>query len=224
MSTQLSEIVSRPASLGDQVFARIRDGIVDKTLPPGAVVSEAGLAKSLSVSKTPVREALLRLRELGLVESAGARGLKVVAPSSEAIVAAYEARWSLERATADLAARRASETTRTSLSQLAEHSLESAEGCDTAGFTHWDHAFHNGIADAANSPDLARLARDSIIRTSALRGRDAPVTHASTKCAREHKEIAQAIASGDSALASELAGNHIMHVMSNVLASYLGSS
>src|SRR3981081_2195160 len=85
MSTAgLRPLAPRAENLTDAVFEAIRDGIVDKVLTPGARISEAKVASQLNVSKTPVREALLRLRHLGLVEPTE-RGLTVVRPSGKAI-------------------------------------------------------------------------------------------------------------------------------------------
>jgi DNA-binding GntR family transcriptional regulator len=57
----LKPLAAKPESLTQIVFDTIRDAIVSKLLSPGHRVSEVGLARQLQVSKTPVREALLRL-------------------------------------------------------------------------------------------------------------------------------------------------------------------
>lgn len=216
----MPKLTERPESLTEVVFTKIRDSIIDKTLPPGVSVSEAGLARDLNVSKTPVREALLRLRELRLVEPLGSRGLRVVIPSSTAIRNAYETRWGLEYAAAGLAAERASEDVRKRILELAEQSLTSAEGCDRPGFVRWDQSFHHNVAEASANAYLSQLTQDAIVLTGALRGRDVPPAGDSVKCGREHVDIAQAIGAGDARLASELAGSHIRNVMTNVLAAY----
>jgi len=82
--------------LADVVYETIRDRIMDKTLPPGERVTESGIAEQLGVSKTPVREALLRLRRIGVIEPDGVRGGRVVRPSRSAIREAYEIREALE--------------------------------------------------------------------------------------------------------------------------------
>ena len=56
-----------PERLADMVYETIRQSIMDKTLAPGARLTESGLAAQLGVSKTPVREALLRLRRIGVI-------------------------------------------------------------------------------------------------------------------------------------------------------------
>ena len=91
----LPPLAGRPSSLTTRVFAEIRDKIVDATLPPGSRVSESVLADQLRVSKTPVREALLRLRHIGLVEPSST-GLRVIQPSAKAIRDAYEFRAGVE--------------------------------------------------------------------------------------------------------------------------------
>ena len=79
------ELPTRPESLSDVVYETIRDAIVHRTIPPGARVTETGLAKQLDVSKTPVREALLKLREIGLIEPHGACGGRGVAPGQQVV-------------------------------------------------------------------------------------------------------------------------------------------
>src|ERR1700716_2927871 len=95
---------TRPESLSEVVYETIRDAIVNRTIPPGVRVTEAGLAKQLNVSKTPVREALLRLREIGLIEPSGVRGGRIILPSPTSIRQAYEVRLALETFAAEAAA------------------------------------------------------------------------------------------------------------------------
>src|SRR2546421_11249040 len=85
-----------PERLADMVYEAIRQSIMDKTLAPGSRVTESGIAQQLGVSKTPVREALLRLRRIGVIEPEGVRGARVVSPSRAAIREAYEIREALE--------------------------------------------------------------------------------------------------------------------------------
>ena len=67
----------RTSLLRDTVHGRLRDAIVDGTLAPGEVVRDTELATWLGVSRTPVREALLRLGETGLVRAAPGRSTVV---------------------------------------------------------------------------------------------------------------------------------------------------
>jgi len=77
MPVPTSPALLRPTLLRDSVHDRLRDAIVDGTLAPGEVVRDTELAAWLGVSRTPVREALLRLGETGLVRSAPGRSTVV---------------------------------------------------------------------------------------------------------------------------------------------------
>src|SRR5262249_41988548 len=95
MVQRLAPVTEKPESLTEIVYQLLRDAIISKRLPPGERVSEAGLARQLRVSKTPVREALLRLNTIGLIEADGGRGGRIVRPSAELIRRTHQVRGSL---------------------------------------------------------------------------------------------------------------------------------
>lgn len=217
MERHLPELGFRPDSLSDQVYAAIREAIVNKTLAPGSTVTEAQLAKDLGVSKTPVREALLRLREVGLVQPLATRGVRVIEPSRDAIVRAYEVREVLEAATARLAALRGASAHWAELDDHATRSLEAAERYDAPGFSQWDRMFHRVVWAASGNEDLVRYTENAYDLASALRAMDAPIGGDSIACARQHVAIAEAIRSRQADVAQQLAGDHIRDVLRCVL-------
>jgi DNA-binding GntR family transcriptional regulator len=212
----LQPLGSKPESLTDMVFDAIRDAIVSKALPPGSQISEASLAAQLSVSKTPVRETLLRLRHAGLVEPDG-RSMRVILPSADAIRDAYELRSGLEQTAACHAAERATEAERTRILHCAESSLTAASAGRRAEFLRRDHEFHSAIAEAAHNPFVARAVADALLLTSALRARDVQPTGHSVTCAKEHVRIAKAVREGDSDTAVRGMAEHLQHVLTMVL-------
>ncbi|MDT7724948.1 MAG: hypothetical protein QOI21_1524 [Actinomycetota bacterium] len=216
-SPQLRPLQSKPESLTDLVLEAVREAIVDKTLAPGMRVSEAMLAARLQVSKTPVREALLRLRHMGLVEAASG-GLHVVQPSKETIRNAYELRAGLERASAMHASARRCDGDGEALAEFAATSVSCAKAGDVKGFRESDRKFHRLVAHCSGNPTLASAIDDVLLLTSALRLRDVPATGDSVECAGEHVRIAKAILAGNSDLAATTMQAHIEHVMSTVLA------
>jgi DNA-binding GntR family transcriptional regulator len=203
-------------SLTEQVYGAIRDAIVSKALPPGIRLSEAALAEKFGVSKTPVREALLRLGAVGLVESEGS-ATKVVTPSRDRIRHAYEVRGGHEFTAARLAAARAGRREVAALERVAEQSVVSAEAGDATGFRGYDARFHRGVAQAASNPLLTQLVENSFSLTWALRSRDVPVTGDSIDCARQHVSIAGAIREHEAQRASMEMLAHIDKVMHMVL-------
>jgi DNA-binding GntR family transcriptional regulator len=96
-----------PAQLERRVYERLRDEIVAGGLQPGEQLVEARIAGDLGVSKTPVREALIRLQRDGLVQIEPYRGARVLEPSADDIREILELRLLLEcRIASDLAVRR----------------------------------------------------------------------------------------------------------------------
>jgi GntR family transcriptional regulator, rspAB operon transcriptional repressor len=215
------ELPTRPESLSDVVYETIRDAIVQRTIAPGARVTETGLATQLNVSKTPVREALLKLREIGLIEPAGARGGRVVLPSPIAIRNAYEARLALETFAAQTAARRGSADDKARIEAIAQTCLEHAEAGDLEGFKTYDSQFHEAIVRATGNPRLVSMVADTVALVTALRHRDVPRAQISLECAQAHVGIAAAITAGEDDAAASRMAEHLRHVEACVLASML---
>ena len=99
-------LLARPErnQLKDQVYQELKQAIVDLRLEPGQPLREATLSAQLGVSKTPVREALVRLQEEGLVAIEPYRGATVSAYAHDDLVEIYELREILEGACARYAA------------------------------------------------------------------------------------------------------------------------
>lgn len=213
----LQPLAARPTNLTEMVLDALQQAIVDQVLAPGQQVSEATLAESLQVSKTPVREALLRLRHIGLVEPAG-RGLRVVRPSASTTRYAYELRAGLERTASALAAARASDAETGDIAAAAEASLDRARAGDAAGFQQLDQTFHERVAAAARNPLLESAVGDALVLTRALRARDVPASGDSVTCAEQHLAVSRALAEHDDEAAARLMHHHVQHVLQIVLA------
>jgi DNA-binding GntR family transcriptional regulator len=216
----LQPLDAKPESLTQMVYGAIRQAIISKALLPGTVVSEASLTRRLAVSKTPVREALLRLQAVGLVEPDGMRGLRIVRPSEDVIRQAYEVRVVLESGLCRRAAERATAAQREEMAKAAAGSLASAEKADIDGFRGWDRRFHRAIAEAAANPRLAQLADDALTLAGVLRERDVPGVQDAIRCARQHLAIAEAIRDGDGHAAEDGARQHAEDVGAMVLAAF----
>ncbi|GAA1836036.1 GntR family transcriptional regulator [Pseudonocardia ailaonensis] len=217
----LEPLPARSDTLTDLVFTAIRDRIVDASLPPGSRVGEAMLAAQLQVSKTPVREALLRLRHIGLVEP-GRTGLCVVAPSAATIQNAFELRSALESASGRHAADRRTIEDAARIRGLATASLAAARAGRVTEFLDLDLAFHLAIAEASGNPTLCRAVEDSVVLTIALRQRDVRVERDLVPDGQEHEEIAAEIARGAADAAAERLTDHLCRIRTLVLAAFPG--
>lgn len=93
-------------NLIDQVYARILDGIIDRTLPPGHRIRQNELAEQLGVSRQPVSHALHLLHRQGLVGESGRKGFEVTQLDPVRIRQLYEVRGAIDALAARLAAAR----------------------------------------------------------------------------------------------------------------------
>jgi GntR family transcriptional regulator, rspAB operon transcriptional repressor len=212
----LAPLDVRPDNLTDLVFTAIRDKIVDASLPPGSSVSEATLAAQLRVSKTPVREALLRLKYIGLVESGG-RGMRVVKPSAGRIRDAFEYRAGIEAMAGQYAANRATAEQQDRIMRLAQASADAAREGRNQDFLASDHEFHLTIAQAARNAVLLQAIENSFILTRTLRQRDVTAVRDFVPDAAEHVGIAEVIRAGSPELASARLAEHVRRIMLNIL-------
>jgi DNA-binding GntR family transcriptional regulator len=170
----------------------------------------------LQVSKTPVREALLRLCHVGLVEPT-TRGLRVIMPNRDLIRDAYELRSGLEASAARTAAARADAAQRQAIASAAKNSLDSARSSDAAGFSQWDTSFHSVVAQATGNRLLAKAVDESLVLAFTLRSRDVLTLDDSVHCGQQHVDIANAIRAGDAEVAAQGMHDHITQVMASVL-------
>jgi DNA-binding GntR family transcriptional regulator len=202
----------QPDNLSMRVFESIQSAIKDKSLPPGRRVTEADLAAQLNVSKTPVREAFIKLRQIGLLEPDGRRAWRVIQLTRPTIDDACEVREALEVSAARAAAERATGAQRSAIMAAAEHSLEAARAGDNAVFRTWDDRFHRAVAASTENARLKGLIDDTLVLIATLRMRDLPHRQASIECAQAHVEIAQAIARRSTDAAGEAMRAHVQQV------------
>ena len=123
-------------SLIDQVYARILDAIIDRTLPPGHRIRQNELAEKLGVSRQPVSHALHLLHRQGLLAESGRKGFEVTQLDPLRIRQLYEVRGAIDALAARLAAQRAK--------------------TDAAGQAHLEAALRAGRAIDKRTP-LSRL-------------------------------------------------------------------
>lgn len=210
-------LIDRPDSLSSVVYDAIRTAIMDRTLAPGSRVSEAKLAETLGVSKTPVREALLRLAQVGLIVPDGLRGGRIPEPSIDSLRGAYELREALEAQTAFLASKNATSSEVDAAKAAAEMCLERAQAQDVAGFRAYDKAFHLAVAAAAHSPYLQRSLTDAYDLAWTLRLRATSTSDTTVECAEDHHMVIGAIAEGASNTARDLMTKHVRKVRDIVI-------
>lgn len=203
---------TRPRNLSDIVFEKVHQAILEKVLEPGESITEPGLAERLRVSKTPVREALLRLRQVGLIEADGPRGLRVVQLSADGVIKTYEIREALESFAARRAAESAAPEDDARILAAASRSHEAAMDGNTAEFRETNRELHQAIASVTDNPRLSQLIEDAEALISTLAQHDFPSGHGLSESGEAHLRIANAIVARDAEAAQREMARHIRQV------------
>jgi DNA-binding GntR family transcriptional regulator len=138
-------------TLAELAYRALEEQIVTLRLAPGAVVSEAELAKSAGFGRTPIREAIQRLAREHLVLIMPRRGIIVSAVNIQTQLRLLEVRRELERLSAHAAARRASAAERARFTGIAEGMEEAARRNDDTGFIRLDREFNLLVLEAARN-------------------------------------------------------------------------
>jgi DNA-binding GntR family transcriptional regulator len=140
----------------ERVYAYLKAAILDRTYPGGELLTEGELAAAVGVSRTPVREALLRLEESGLVKLYPKKGVLILPVLPQEIDDVLEARELLEtHAAAKVWPRR--KQLIESLTERVDEMRAYRKSGDTKSFLEADRAFHEAIVGAAGNEILARL-------------------------------------------------------------------
>ncbi|ANW23029.1 MULTISPECIES: GntR family transcriptional regulator [Vibrio] len=188
------------------------EAIVEGSLEPGSKISEPELAKRFEVSRGPLREAIMRLEGLGLIERIPHVGARVITFSPEKLVEIYAVREALEGMAARLAARYISQEELLSLELLlAKHSKHIDEVAGASYFhQEGDFDFHYRIIQASRNSKLIALLCDELYHLLRMYRYQSPRAQSRPKEAlNEHKFILQAIRNRDEELAEMLMRRHI---------------
>lgn len=207
-------------SLSETAYQRLEEAIVTLSLRPGSILTEAQLIDLVGVGRTPVREALIRLAQQGLVDILPRKGIVVTDIHAIDIMAALDAREVLERLIASEAAKRASPRERIAIIETARAMRAAAEIGDANAYMRIDKDLDALIAEAARSPYATRAVEplQALIRRAwyHFERQDDLVPAAGF-----HMAFAQALAAGDIA-ASVAASDALMLHLRNGLVATLG--
>ncbi len=208
------------ASLTDAVVEAVRVGVQQQQLVPEEVYSVYQLADLLGVSRSPVREAMLRLADAGLVEIARNRGFRVVLPTADDVAEIFEIRLALEPA----AAARAAGRDRPDLADHLRAMARAAEQRDEPAFWSADRALHRAILVAAGNRRAAEIV-EQLRATTALLGPPTTATGRSlVEILAEHQPVVGAVLAGDAALAEQAMREHLEHTRDLLTARWSRSS
>ncbi len=204
-------------TLADRIYDRLHHDITNLILPPGTPILEREVASAFDASRTPVREAVLRLVKEMLVEVVPNSGTFVARIPLSILPEALVARRALER---DLVARAATSATaaqKLHLRAIIEDNREAADAGKQSDFDKTDSAFHAQIAEMSGSPGLWRVIQQIKTPMDRHRHLTLPVANRMHQVVAEHSQIADAIEAGDAKRAAECMDHHLQQLKSDTL-------
>jgi DNA-binding GntR family transcriptional regulator len=205
--TKIGPIERVPTS--SRIAEQLREAVMSGVLPQGSQVGEVNLAAQLGVSRGPLREAMQRLVQEGLLRSVSHRGIFVAALTDADVRDIYDARHAIESAAIRAIMRRTdvAKVARRLDTVVARMAVAAARG-DAAALSRGDLAFHELLVAQSGSVRLQRMASTLLVETrmcmSALTTYVAPLP-----LAAEHADLARAIRSGDETRALTILDAHM---------------
>lgn len=202
----------RGVSAAVTIYRSLQADIVALRLRPGAVLLEKQIAQRFGVSRTPVREAMLKLAGEGLVDIFPQSGTFVSRIPLDALPEVVVIRSALEQAAARYAAARAQGPDIAALrANIAEQRLVPVE--DDERFHVLDEAFHGMIADVAGYPGIWTLTRQVKLQLDRCRRLIMPQPGRRSEAIDEHLAVIEAVAVGDGEAAARGMALHMDRVM-----------
>ena len=213
---QSGERLDRDRQAAPQVFERLRDMIVSLLLPPGSAMSRAALAAQFGVSSTPIRDALMRLEEEGLVDVFPQHATVVSRIDVRLAQQAHFLRQALELEIVRLLAGSRDEALGAELTRTIARQQQFAKAGDFEQFMAADNDFHALLYAAADKQDLWALVRSRSGHIDRLRRLHLPSPGKAQDIVRHHKLIARAIGAGDPDGAQKHLRTHLSGTLSEL--------
>lgn len=209
----LPKLDSSREPMARQVTRALREAIVTMQLAPGTMLSEQDLAQRFGVSRSPVREALIKLSEAGLVRVLPQRGTQVVKISKAAVEDGRFIRVAVESAVVREAALKATPMMIAELNANLTRQRRAQRSASTEAFLSLDEEFHRLLAEAAGRPSAWRMIED--IKPQMDRVRFLDMTKALPRHAvlAQHVVIVDAIKARDPVAAERAMQEHLSEIL-----------
>lgn len=197
----------------EDLTERLIECIVNGEYPAGSKIAESDLANTFGVSRGPLREALMRVEALRLIERVPHVGARVVELSQEKLIEIYAVREALEGMAARLACIHISDEEIEGLQRLLTTHHQHIEKVEGASYFHQqgDFDFHYRIIKASRNSKLISLLCDELYHLLRMYRYQSPRAHSRpSQALSEHAQILAAIKERDGELAEMLMRRHIM--------------
>ncbi|MBC8129454.1 MAG: GntR family transcriptional regulator [Rhizobiaceae bacterium] len=213
---RLGTMPRRRATSASVIYDTLLAEIISLDMPPGTSLAEKALLERFGVSRTPVREALLRLSEVGLVDIFPQSGTFVSRIAVNAIPEAVLVRKALEGVTVKAASASTSPDRARRLDATIGRQMLMSQLGDINGFHQADEDFHAEIAEIAGYPGIWRLLIQVKLQIDRARRLTLPAINRMEHVIGEHRAIRAAIVAGEASVAHAAMDAHLGAVIPDV--------
>ncbi|CAI6053705.1 GntR family transcriptional regulator [Cohnella sp. JJ-181] len=202
------------------IYHKLRDSILKRQLAPGNQLVENVIADKLNVGRTPIRGAIRKLAEEGLVNIIPNRGAFVIQPTKDEIVQAYELRMELEQLAARLSVPFMEEPDYAEMERLCDEEGQTIQNSDFRAYLQINKAFHMSYIRKCANLFLIDFAERLMDQTNIyLILYETVFFHTSAQTApgaAEHREIIRAFRAKNAELAGMMVRSHIANAMNTL--------
>lgn len=177
----------------DEVYRTLRNWIITGKLKPETKLKDKDLSETLGISRTPIREALLRLEDDGLVITKANRWTLVAPIELKEAENLYSIVWTLEKLALQQALPRMDDAVIQELKQLNENLLQTMKDGDKMAVLEADNAFHHHIILLADNAELHKLLVSLKVKIQRLEIRYFSESGALNRSYNEHSDIIHAL-------------------------------
>ncbi len=198
--------------VASQIYGFIRDAIVSMELLPGQMISETALAEQFGVSRTPVREALIQLSNIGFVEVLPQRGTYVSKFSMEKILEARFIREALEVSVVSYLAENVSDEIVHAGEKIIAEQKMAADDDDALSFQKLDDKFHQTLANFTGYSRVALLIEAEKAHMDRVRSLSLHISGQYKRILSQHAAIIKAVKGGSPEKAAKAMSVHMKDV------------
>ncbi|OYN99056.1 GntR family transcriptional regulator [Enemella evansiae] len=209
--------LTRPHSryrISDAVFGALSESIRNLSLPPGTPISEPGIAASLQVSRSPVREAFTRLADLGLVTVVPQVGSQIAPISIREVEEAVFIRRALETSAFQQAIADGTPDV-TEIQSLVDANAAAARTDDLNEFITTDEQLHQAVFTLAGEPRIWQVVRGTKIQLDRLRWLNLRSAVGNPELLVEHQQLVDALRERDAETGTRVIAKHSTRVLTD---------
>ena len=214
--TILKQIVQEE-KLGDKAYKAIREYIVREDLKPGFRLSQSKISEQLGISKTPIKNALIRLEKQGLVNIAPRKGTYIASFSKEDVIEVYDVRAGLECMAIRMGKHNFDKKILARLDKLSQNIVTYIENKNYKKYIQPDAEFHSLLVELSKNSRLIKFYSTLKYQMYMIRKQVADLPGRPEGYYMDHKEIFNALKDGKAESAIKILNKHIGQAKSDLI-------